>query len=108
MANLSVVPDPRPDHQASLDRERAGYTPFQGKEVTEVTLSLKGTVKLPIDTELRVDDIVRVVAEARVTALNFAVDEKNGTLGRHQAAKVLDVELAPWDPSNPDDRGVLR
>lgn len=105
MGHLSAVPNPQ---QQSIDREQAGYQPFQNKEVTEVTLSIKGTVKLPVDRELQVDDLIRVTTECRVTGINYAVNEKDGTLGRHQAAKVIDVEFTPWDPEDPHDTGVMR
>jgi hypothetical protein len=53
------------------------------------------------------DDIVRLVIEARVSGVDHKVNERTGSLIRHQSIKVIAAELAPWDPANPDDEGVL-
>jgi hypothetical protein len=61
-----------------------------------------------IDAVLHVDDIIRVVIEARVDDIGHKVNGRTGALIRHQAAKVVSAALIPWDETNPDDKGVLR
>lgn len=82
---------------------------FEGKPVEATTLKVSSpTAGLEIDAVLRMDDIVRVVVEARVSQVNHQVNERTGALIRHQSAKVISAELIPWDDTDPNDTGVLR
>lgn len=82
---------------------------FEGKpvEATRLKVTTAGG-GLEIDGVLRMDDIIRVVIEARVSQINHQVNESTGGLIRHQSAKVISAELTPWNPSDPNDTGVLR
>lgn len=82
---------------------------FEGKPVEATRLKVASTGGgLEIDAVLRVDDIIRVVIEARVDDIGHKVNGRTGALIRHQAAKVISASLIPWDETNPDDKGVLR
>lgn len=81
---------------------------FEGKPVEGARLKVStATQGLDVDVVLRMDDIVRLVIEARVSGVDHKVNERTGALIRHQSIKVIAAELAPWDPANPDDNGVL-
>lgn len=54
---------------------------------------------------LGIDDRVRAVFEARVTKVTHIM--RDGQLVRLQEIKVSDIKPAPWDPSNPNDYGVI-
>lgn len=82
---------------------------FEGKLVHSTSLKLSSATGLDIDDRvLRTDDIIHVLVDARVSGINHLVDERTGKMERVQTAKVLDVTLVPWNPSDPDDEGVLR
>jgi len=81
---------------------------FEGKPVEGARLKVTTAAHgLEVDAVLRMDDIVRVVIEARVAGVDHKVNERTGALVRHQTLKVIAAELAPWDPADPDDHGVL-
>lgn len=82
---------------------------FEGKPVDATTLKVASPhAGLEIDAVLRMDDIVRVVVEARVSRIDHQVNERTGQLIRHQSAKVISAALIPWNPEDPEDTGVLR
>jgi hypothetical protein len=82
---------------------------FEGKLVHSTSLRLASTTGLDIeDRVLKVDDIIHVLVDARVSQVNHIVDERTGKMERVQSAKVLDVTLVPWNPEDPEDEGVLR
>lgn len=82
---------------------------FEGKLVHSTSLRLASATGLDIeDRVLKVDDIIHVLVDARVSQVNHVVDERTGKMQRVQSAKVLDVTLVPWNPEDPDDEGVLR
>lgn len=82
---------------------------FEGKPVEATRLKVTSpTHGLEIDKVLRMDDIIRVVIEARVSDVAHKVNERTGALIRHQSAKVISAALIPWNPEDPNDEGVLR
>lgn len=97
-------------HLASVGEEAVPEVPmFEGKPVEATTLKVTTAGSgLEIDGVLRMDDIIRVVVEARVSDIRHLVNERTGALIRHQSARVITASLIPWDASNPADKGVLR
>lgn len=82
---------------------------FDGKPVAATRLKImSATQGLEIDSVLRMDDIIRVVVEARVSSVDHKVNERSGDLIRHQTARVISAELVPWNAEDPQDEGVLR
>lgn len=82
---------------------------FEGKPVDDIRLKVtSANTGLEIDEVLRMDDIIRVVIEARVGQVDHKVNERTGSLTRNQTARVISAALIPWDPNDPNDRGVLR
>lgn len=96
---VSRAPDIRPAiYRAIPDCE--------GKPVSGTKLKVGSTASLDIrDAVLKVDDVVRVVVEARVTSVNHVVDEKTGELMRVQSVKAIDAEITPWTDT---DNGVVQ
>lgn len=81
---------------------------FEGKPVITTKLRITSTLALDVgDTVLRMDDIVRLVVDARVTAIHHNENGK-GDLERVQTAKAIAVEVVPWNPDDPNDTGVFR
>lgn len=81
---------------------------YEGKPVDGARLKVTTAGPgLEVDEVLRIDDIVRVVIEARVSGIDHKVNERTGALIRHQSLRVIAAELLPWDPEDPNDHGVL-
>lgn len=87
-----------------------GIPQFEGRQVDAAHLKIAGTTPLDEvgDIVVSVDDRVRLVAEYRVVGVRHYVHPGTGDLVREQVLKPLVAELAPWDPSDPDDDGVIR
>jgi len=83
---------------------------FEGRPVDRTEVAIKGLTGLSDAYEgLRIglDDRVRLVVETRASKVNHYVD-KDGLLVRSQELKVSLADIIPWDPTNPDDDGVIR
>lgn len=84
---------------------------FEGKPVASATLKIAGGISgLPDDPNLVVgiDDRVRVAVVARVVEVKHIVDASTGELVRQQILKFVSADRIPFDPSDPDDDGILR
>lgn len=84
---------------------------FEGQVVEYTTIKISGLSSLTgPDIEHKVishDDRVRIVGELKATAVHFDVD-KDGKLFREVTLKPTAATLCPWDPSDPDDDGIIR
>lgn len=83
---------------------------FEGRSVDAAMVRITGSMptdELP-EVIISVDDRVRLVGEYRVVAVRHYVDPKTGGLIREQVLKPLVLNTIPWDPSDPDDDGVIR
>jgi hypothetical protein len=83
---------------------------FEGRPVDAAVVRITGSMptdELP-EVIISVDDRVRLVGEYRVVAVRHYVDPKTGGLVREQVLKPLVVNTIPWDPSDPNDDGVIR
>jgi hypothetical protein len=81
---------------------------FEGKVVSSASVKVNGITDIGINNAaLQVDDIVRLYVEARVTGVSHIVD-KDGELVRSHVLKPIHAELAQFDPSDPNDSGILR
>jgi len=88
----------------------AGAFPkFEGLDVKETTVKLNGEGKVESLAGLVVSihDRVRLVGEFTVVAVNHKVN-KDGEPVREMVFKASLLELAPWDPADPTDDGILR
>lgn len=80
---------------------------FEGKSVDACSLKLTNSAALDLPGEvLRVDDIIQILVEARVTGVGHLVDERTGNLVRLQTAKPIDARLVPYNPDY--DNGIVR
>ncbi len=64
---------------------------FEGQDVEEIGASFKGASNLELDSIHTVDEIVRLVVEARVVGISHNVNETTGKLRRSHALKIVDV-----------------
>lgn len=80
---------------------------FEGKDVDACSLKLANSSLLDISgVVLHVDDIIKVVVEARVTGIHHVVHEPSGNLVRLQTARPIDARIEPFNPDY--DNGVIR
>lgn len=80
---------------------------FEGKPVDSCLLKLVNSPNLDLSgVVLHVDDIIKIVVEARVVGVNHVVHEPTGTLVRLQTAKPIDAHIEPFNPEY--DNGVIR
>ena len=86
-----------------------GFPKFEGLDVKETTVKLNGEGKVESLAGLVVSihDRVRLVGEFTVVAVNHKVN-KDGEPVREMVFKASLLELAPWDPADPTDDGILR
>lgn len=82
---------------------------FEGKPVAGTSLKITSTAALDVgDLVLKVDDIIRITVDARVSAVHHNVNERTGDLFRVQTVRPLSVEITPWNPEDPNDSGIFR
>lgn len=83
---------------------------FEGAAVTATQIKMTGsaTVDAYDDVVISLDDRVRIVGEFRVVAVHFKVDPRTGETVREQILKPIELQLCPWDPTDPQDNGIVR
>jgi hypothetical protein len=83
---------------------------FEGAKIERTSLKISGAASVEMyNNELvSLDDRVRLVGDYRCVGVHFVVDPKTGEAVRVQILKPLDVEVCPWDPSDPTDTGIVR
>jgi hypothetical protein len=86
---------------------------FEGADVGKSEIRITGTCVVDTpnisgEAEVSIDDRIRAVGEFRVVGVRFVVDEKTGEVTRQQLVKPIDIQLCPFDPSDPSDDGILR
>lgn len=92
-----------------IDHHHHPLPRFEGQTVDGSTVKISGLSSLDNaeDIVISTDDRVRIVGEFKVVGVRHYVD-KDGHLIREQVLKPLKVETCPWDPSDPDDDGIIR
>lgn len=91
-----------------VESERMPKLVFEGQPVEGVVMKISG--KTPIqddDITVSVDDRILLVTECTVTSIRHYVDD-NGKLIREQVLKPIRATRGQWDPTNPNDDGVVR
>lgn len=93
--NLSLVKPPIPR--------------FEGADVASTATKITGSAPIDADENLvlSIDDRVRMVGEYRVVGVYFRVDKATGDTIREQILKPIELALCPWDPTDPQDDGVI-
>jgi hypothetical protein len=83
---------------------------FEGHPVDASIIRVSGSAPMDdlADVVLGVDDVVQMITQYRCVGVSHAVDEKNGTLTRVHHIKPIEMTLAPIDPSDPEDDGIIR
>lgn len=83
---------------------------FEGRVVDRTEIIIKGLTELSEaydGLKISLDDRVRLLVEARAAGVGHYVD-KEGQLVRSQTLRVNLADIVPWDPTDPDDDGVIR
>lgn len=82
---------------------------FEGQTVhgTEIRISGLSKIDAADNVVTTTDDIVRLIGEFKCIGVRHEVN-KDGELIRVQMFKPLNVDTAPWDPTDPTDDGVQR
>lgn len=88
----------------------APFPPFEGHKVDGIAVTTTASKSAfdEVDTIMSIDDQVQVMGRYRCVGVSHTIDEKTGTLIRVQTLKPERMDLMPFDPSDPDDDGVLR
>lgn len=83
---------------------------FEGHPVDATVVKVSGTAPMDdlIDVVLGVDDVVQMITQYRCVGVSHAVNEQNGLLTRVHHLKPVEMTLAPIDPSDPNDDGIIR
>lgn len=90
-SEYDVVPGPAPTSVSGLPK-------FEGQEVNDSRFKLTSVTDLEVDESAhRIDDIMRLFVEGRITRVDHVVDEKTGLLKRVHTIKVIDAIPLPWD-----------
>lgn len=83
---------------------------FESHPVEGTMVKMSGAA--PLDdldgTVIGVDDVVQMISQFRCVAVHHKVDEKTGNLIRVQVLRPIEMALAPINPDDPDDTGIIR
>jgi hypothetical protein len=84
--------------------------PFEGHPVAHTAVKITGRlVSDDLDGYvLKHDDVVQVLTQFRVIGVHHDTDEKTGEITRIQILRPIEMVLAPIDPDDPDDDGIIR
>lgn len=82
---------------------------FEGAPVATASMRISGqsTIEATEDVVVSVDDRIRLVGEYRVVGVQHTVN-KDGEVERVQVLKPILIQLCPWDPSDPQDTGIIK
>lgn len=84
--------------------------PYEGHPVSQTAVRVTGKL-ITEDLQgvvLRHDDVVQVMTQYRVVGVHHDIDDKTGEMVRVQIIRPIEMVLAPYDPSDPQDIGILR
>ena len=83
---------------------------FEGHPVDAAIVNVKGTAPLDdlADVVLGVDDVVQMFSQYRCVGVHHEVNDTDGRLTRVHLLKPIEMALAPSDPSDPSDDGIIR
>ena len=87
-----------------------GALTFEGAEVSRSEVKITGTVAvdMPAGETVSMDDRIRLVGDFRVSKVVHYAD-KDGAIVRQQIlAPCDDLQITPWDITDPTDNGILR
>lgn len=111
----AAVPSPAVAPTAVQGAPVASVTPlaamgtFEGQVVHSTEIQIKGMAAVETlgGVMVGIDDRIRLVGEMRCISVQHKPN-KDGELVRIMILKPANLELAPWDPADPDDDGILR
>lgn len=107
----AISPTPAQAVPVATVVDNRGIPDFEKAKVAKTLIRIQGTTDIDTydDVTVSLDDRLRAVGEFRVVAVRFIVDKKTGDVVREQIIAPVDpLQLVPWDPSDPNDKGVLK
>lgn len=89
---------------------RNGLERFERIDVARTEIKISGTATVDTRDEVTVglDDRLRVCGEFRVVKVLHYVDKDGAVVRQQIITPISDLDLVPWDSSNPLDDGILR
>lgn len=104
-----AAPAPAPLPQGATVTSLSPFGTFEGIPIAAVEVKIKGEAKVEslAGIDVSVFDRARMVGEYTAVSVKHVVD-KEGNLIRQVEFKVANLEIAPWDPADPTDDGILR
>lgn len=91
-APLSAVPD------TSGTQPQKAIPDFEGLSVHGTVLSLNSARGVDVlDEVFRVDEVIKMVIEVRITKVNHETNEKTPDLTRVHVGKIVDASVVPYD-----------
>jgi hypothetical protein len=115
VATLSVVGQGTPTTSAPqgpvTPSQPAGDLPtFERATVQATEIRISGQCSIDTHGELTVslDDLIRAVGVFRVVKINHFVNKAGDVVRQQVLAPVEDLEVVPFDSSNPNDDGIVR
>lgn len=110
VATTVQVPTPAATPPASTSSEP--IPSFEGAKVEVAQIKVTGNSSIDTygdgDERISLDDRVRLVGDFRCMEVKHRVDPKTGDVVREMILKPLDLQLTPWDPSDPTDKGIVK
>lgn len=83
---------------------------FEGHPVDATVIKMSGAAPLE-DLEgavIGMDDMVQLISHYRCVGVQHKVDDNTGKVIRVQVLRPILMSLVPFDPEDPNDRGIMR
>jgi hypothetical protein len=90
-----------------VDFPAKDYGSFEGNPVEGIVTFITGSTDLAVDDELAIGDAVQMLVTVRIRRVVYEVDG-DGNFVRRQYGKVIDAKIEPFDPSDPNDTGIVK
>lgn len=99
----------QPASQQHLSVVKPPLPGFEGLSVASVSHKIQGTCTVDgaAADVLLMDDRIRLVGDYRVIGVSFK-QAANGEIVREHILKPVDLQVTPYNPSDPQDTGIWR
>jgi hypothetical protein len=107
---LTVVGTAAPQGPVTPSQPAGDLPVFERATVQSTEIKISGSCAIDTHGELTVslDDLIRAVGVFRVVRINHYVNKAGDVVRQQVLAPVEDLEVVPFDSSNPNDDGVVR
>lgn len=107
--NQAGAPTSPPLATPTTQTPAPGVAEFEKAQVAEVITKISGSA--PVDAfgeSISLDDRIRVVGEFQVVKVEHGIDSKGNVIRTQVVKPCGDLVLVPWNPSDPNDNGIVR